>query len=141
MLEDAAEPDSLFYFIRLTIRRFFRQTAKQLALGLVGVLIILGIGISSPPVDESTPVTQQLSSVQLLRLESPPQMSGRQSVSQFNPAVAQQLSHSRVVTSSLIGHRLTGAHLLTNQVSLGVERLTANEEAVAIAEFPEGLVP
>lgn len=131
--EDISEPESSFYFIRLTIRRFVRQTVKQLALGLVGILIIFGLGFGSPSVDESAPLAKQFASVQLLQSGQTAQSENRHAMPEFRPDIAQQLGHSRVASSSLLGHRLTGSHLFTQPLSQGVESLTENEAAVALA--------
>lgn len=134
VLGDPSKPNSLFYFVRLTIRRFFRQTVKQLALGLVGILMIFGLGFGSLSADEPAPLTKQFAAVQTLKSRQSAQLEIRHTTADFNPDVARQLAHSRVTSSSLLGHRLTGSHLFTQPLSQAAESL--NEDKTAVALIP-----
>lgn len=132
VLEVPSEQDSLFHFVRLTIRRFFRQTVKQLALGLVGILMIFGIGFGPLSVDEPAPLTHRFAAVQPPQSLQSAQLEIRHMTADFNPDVAQQLAHSRVTSSSLLGHRLTDAHLFTQPLGQVTENLTEDEAVVAL---------
>ncbi|NEP16743.1 MAG: hypothetical protein F6J97_07535 [Leptolyngbya sp. SIO4C1] len=98
--------------------RLLQRGFRAAVFSLVGLIAVLGLSLSAAdlPAEASDGLDRQLATLQQLTPQrSLPDAQRAQLRQAFNPALAEHLGHSRLVTSSLTGHRLTGAHLFTTR--------------------------